>query len=117
MRYIIQSYIRYFFRSTNKHGVHSPFVYKFVTKCFNDKTNYSEYKQMQEYRSKLYRDKNEITVKDFGAGSRIFKNNTRRISKIARVAGMSPKRQKLLYRITKYLNSQNILELGTSLGL
>lgn len=117
MRYIIQSYIRFFYRSTNKHGVHSPFVYKFVTKCLNDKTNYSEYKQMQEYRLNLYRDKNEITVKDFGAGSRVFKNNTRQISKIARVAGMTSKRQKLLYRITKYLNCQNILELGTSLGL
>jgi predicted O-methyltransferase YrrM len=64
-------------------------------------------------------------VTDFGAGSRVFKSNSRQISKIAQTAGISKKRAKLLYRIAEYfqVNStnskkkQNILEIGTSLGL
>ncbi len=117
MYYIIKSYIRFIFRSTNKHGVHSPFIFKLVTKCFNDKMRYPEYGQLQNYRNQLINDESKINVKDFGAGSRVFKNNSRQVSKIAQVAGMSFKRQKLLFRLTKYLNSQKTLELGTSLGL
>ena len=61
--------------------------------------------------------KNFIEVTDFGAGSRVFKSNKRQISKIAKTAGISPKRAELLFRITKYFQPESILEIGTSLGL
>lgn len=32
------SYIKFLFSATNQHGVHSPFVYDFVTKCLYQKT-------------------------------------------------------------------------------
>lgn len=62
-------------------------------------------------------DKGTIDVTDFGAGSRVFKSNRRQISKIARVAGISMKRAKLLFRLARYFQPQNIVEFGTSLGL
>ena len=31
------SYLRFLLKSTNQHGVHSPFVYNFVTKCLYNK--------------------------------------------------------------------------------
>jgi len=39
----IKSYLKFLWNSKNQHGVHSPFVYNLVTKCFYDKTNYEEY--------------------------------------------------------------------------
>lgn len=33
-------YLRFLLRSSNQHGVHSPFVYKFVTRCLYTKSNY-----------------------------------------------------------------------------
>ncbi len=33
MFYRFIAYLKFFFTSTNKHGVHSPFIYNFVTKC------------------------------------------------------------------------------------
>jgi len=33
MTYRIWTYLRFLFNSTNQHGVHSPFVYQFLTKC------------------------------------------------------------------------------------
>jgi predicted O-methyltransferase YrrM len=58
-----------------------------------------------------------IQVKDFGAGSRVFKSSERKVSHIARTAGISLGRSKQLYKAIKYFKPERILELGTSLGL
>ena len=115
--FIVFAYIKFLFRSSNQHGVHSPFVYNLVTKCFYDRNKYQSYKILKEYRESLLKDKRRIQVKDFGAGSRVFKSNEREISKMAKNIGISPKRARLLNRLVKYLEVDRALELGTSLGL
>ena len=97
--------------------MHSPFVFSLVTKCFYDKTDYPEYKILKEYRKSLLQNHDTIEVTDFGAGSRVFKSNKRQISAIAKNAGISKKRAKLLFRIIRYFQPDSILEIGTSLGL
>ena len=115
--YQIKQYIKFLKRSTNQHGVHSPFVYQLITKCFYDTTNHEEYKALKQYRQDLYNNSNTLNITDFGSGSRVFKSNTRVISKMAKTSGITYKRAKLLLRLVNYLDAKNILELGTSLGL
>ncbi|WP_460577393.1 O-methyltransferase [Flavobacterium koreense] len=117
MLQIIKSYLNFLWNSKNQHGVHSPFVFDLVTKCFYDKKNYPEYQSLNEYRKFLLNSKTSIEVTDFGAGSRVFKSNTRAINQIAKNAGISPKRAELLFRIVNYFQPESILEIGTSLGL
>lgn len=117
MLQILKSYIKFLYNSKNEHGVHSPFVFSLVTKCFYDKKKYPEYTILKNYRNSLLQNKNSIEVTDFGAGSRVFKSNKRQISKIAKTAGISSKRAELLFRIVNYFQPENILEIGTSLGL
>jgi len=117
MFYQIKSYLKFLIRSTNQHGVHSPFVYKLITQCFYDGKKYSEYKKLTEYRQHLYKSVKSIDVTDFGQGSRVFKSNKRTIAAIAKNAGITPKRQRLLFRLMRYLDVNCALELGTSLGL
>lgn len=117
MLQIIKSYLNFLWNSKNQHGVHSPFVYDLVTKCFYDKKNYPEYSILKNYRNSLLQNKDTIEVTDFGAGSRVFKSNTRAINQIAKNAGISSKRARLLFRIVNYFQPENILEIGTSLGL
>ena len=97
--------------------MHSPFVFALVTKCFYDKQSKPEYSILKDYRKALLENKNTIEVTDFGAGSRVFKSNTRAINQIAKNAGITKKRAELLLRITQYFQPDNILEIGTSLGL
>ncbi len=114
---LLISYFKFLAQSTNQHGVHSPFVYSLVTKCFYDKKKHPEYKVLEQYRKSLLQNNSVISVTDFGAGSRVFKSNERKIAAIAKNAGISKKRAKLLLRITKYFEPESILEIGTSLGL
>lgn len=117
MVHIIKSYLIFLWNSKNQHGVHSPFVYDLVTKCFYDKKKYPEYKVLDDYRNSLLQNNSTIEVTDFGAGSRVFKSNTRAINRIAKNAGISRKRAQLLFRIINYFQPETILEIGTSLGL
>ena len=115
--FIVLAYIKFLLRSTNQHGVHSPFVYSLVTRCFYNRKKYSSYSILKDYRKSLLKDKRTIRIKDFGAGSRVFKSDERKVSEIAKKAGISPKRARLLNRLVRYLKIDNALELGTSLGL
>ena len=117
MLHIIKSYLNFLWNSKNEHGVHSPFVFSLVSKCFYDKKDYAEFSILKKYRNSLLSNKNKIEVTDFGAGSRVFKSNTRAINQIAQNAGISSKRAELLFRITNYFQPEHVLEIGTSLGL
>ncbi len=117
MFHLVKSYLKFLWLSKNEHGVHSPFVFSLVTKCFYDKKKYAEYALLKNYRNTLLQNKNTIEVTDFGAGSRVFKSNIRAINQIAKNAGISSKRAELLFRITRYFQPEFVLEIGTSLGM
>ena len=117
MWFKIKSYFLFLLKSTNKHGVHSPFVYNLVTKCFNVKTSSSKIKQLLSIQNYLYKNNTSIVVNDFGKGSKIFKTTNRKVAKIAKFAGISKKQALLLIRVIEYFNPKTILELGTSVGL
>lgn len=117
MLYQIRSYFKFLWESTNQHGVHSPFVYGLVTRCFYDRKKGSAYELLSRYRSTLRNNRAQIEVKDLGVGSRVFSSSKRRISDMAKKAGITPKRARLLNRLVHYLEVERALELGTSLGL
>ena len=116
---IAQKYLHYLLTSSNSkgHGTHSPFVFDFIKKVLNDKTVYADYKKIEEVRKQLLQNQNTIEVEDFGAGSGVIKTNTRRIDKIA-ASSLKPKKYaQLLYRIIKYYQPHQIIEIGTSFGI
>lgn len=115
--YQIIQYIKFLIKSTNQHGVHSPFVYNLVTKCFYDKRNYGSYKHILNYKKDLLKNKTSIQVTDLGAGSQVMKQKERSISSMTKNAGSTNKRAKLIYRFVNYFSPKTILELGTSLGI
>lgn len=117
MFYQIIKYVQFLYRSTNQHGVHSPFVYDLITQCFYDKTPYQSYQTISEYRKALIKNKTKIKITDLGSGSHKNNSNMRTISEMAKHAGSSFFRAKLIHRLVRYFKSDTILELGTSLGI
>jgi predicted O-methyltransferase YrrM len=115
--YQIIAYIKFLFSSTNQHGVHSPFIYNFVTKCLYDKTKHEAYKKLNNYRKALQKSNTILNVKDLGEGSRVLGANQRSVSKMIKTSSSSKKDTELLYRFSIYFGFNTVLELGTSIGM
>ena len=64
-------YLSYYLAASNSkgHGIHSPFVFEFITKVLNDRTHYPAYEIVEVLRRRLLSDETMLTIEDFGAGS------------------------------------------------
>ena len=116
---IVRKYLQYYLSASNGkgHGIHSPFIFHFVTQILNDKNNYPAYDRVEKLRSQLLRDQTMLQLTDLGAGSVINNRPTRTVSTIAANSAKPKKYAQLLYRMVKAYHSEVIVELGTSLGI
>lgn len=112
-------YIKYYLAASNGkgHGMHSPFVFSFITKVLNDNRRFYAYNHIENLRELLLNDQRQLTIEDFGAGSRVKKNNVRSVRDIAHSSLKPKKFGQVLFRIVDAYSPENILELGTSLGI
>ena len=116
MLYLVREYINYRLKAKHRHGVHSPFVYKFNNECLRLNVDRASRENFKSYFKTLRGSTSTIEMDDWGAGSKKL-GTTRCVSKIAKVSGTQGKYANLLYRLTRYFEPENILELGSSLGL
>ena len=93
------------------------FVYKLVTECLYDKTVHPDLNLIRAYKASLLKNKETIEVNDLGAGSKRMKRSKRVIAQIARHNTISVRKAGILYNLIHYFKPDNILELGTSLGV
>lgn len=112
-------YLNYRLKSKTKHGIHSPFVFEFITSVLEDKTNYVMYQKVEELRKRLLKNKNLIEIEDFGAGGgkKGYSTQLEKVQSISKRNAISPKEGQLLHRIVKYYGPEMMIELGTSLGV
>lgn len=111
------SYIKHLVQANTLHGTHSPFVYSFLKNVVYAQQSNPDFIKIEALRKDLLHRNTEIEINDFGAGSRIYKNNKRSVSSIARISVKPKKYCELLYRICLWHQTENVLELGTSLGI
>jgi predicted O-methyltransferase YrrM len=114
IKYIVYRLVR---KGAAGHGIHSPFVYEFNRKVLNSRKYYDEYREFNEYRSRLVNNREIIEVNDQGAGSRVFSSSLRRVSDIAKHAGSSTRTGRMLFRLARQIKAEVSVELGTSLGM
>jgi predicted O-methyltransferase YrrM len=113
------AYLRYWLRSGNAHGLHSPFVFGLYTTVIRHNGEFGAYARIEARRRELLKSSKIIMVKDFGAGSQVAGagGTERRVRAIARHAAKPPRLAQLLFRLVNHFRPATILELGTSLGL
>ena len=112
-----KDYLLHRLKAKNRHGVHSPFVYRLIDNVIYDFDPKKVYSEVEQVRKQLFIDNRIITTTDLGAGSHVNNNRQKKISDIAHNALKPPKLAQLLYRLVADLKPSNIIELGTCLGI
>jgi predicted O-methyltransferase YrrM len=112
-----KDYLLHRLRGKTRHGTHSPFVYRLVDQIIYDFDHKKVYDLAESQRRELLSDNRVINVTDLGAGSHVNNNKKKRVSEIAKNALKPPKLAQLLYRLVNDLQPQNMVELGTCLGV
>jgi len=112
-------YLRYYLSASNGrgHGVHSPFVFDFITNVLNDKRDFYAYSRVEQLRAGLAADERMLAVDDFGAGPAGGRSQRRKLSAIVQTAVKPRKYGQLLFRMAAYYRPHYVLELGTSVGI
>lgn len=114
----ILSFIPHFFLANrNGHGVHSPFGYQLCEEVFYNNNSFYDFESLKQVRNELLINNEQIEVTDFGAGSKTFSGNKRKIKAIADRGVSTTQQSELFYKLIHFLNCNHIVELGTSVGL
>lgn len=113
------SYMRHRLMVQSKYKIHSPFVYEFYSQVLTDEQRYPQYRVVNRMRREMETIYRFIKRRDLGAHCRDFPSDQRfvRVGDIARRTAVSLSKGELLYRITRWLKPNYILEFGTSLGI
>lgn len=110
-------YITHYLSAKNRHGVHSPFVYQLIDEVIYDFSKKPYEQAIEDKRSALKRNTENITVTDMGAGSMLNNGKQKQIKTIAKNA-LKPKGvAQLLARLAQRFAPPTIIELGTCLGI
>lgn len=118
LKYILKYMVYYLFSGHGKgHGIHSPFIYRFVTSVLRGRKVDGNMKKISDLYSELRSDKEVMIANSFGAGSHFGKKKNISIGNIARISSTQKKYGRLLYRMVMFSKPKVILELGTSLGI
>lgn len=113
----IGSYLGHLVKASNRHGVHSPFVYDLISNVLRPSVELPEFQTIEALRKDLLDSEQTIRINDLGAGSRVFDLPIRRVADMARSALKPAAQAQLLFRLCRYFQAENILELGTSFGI
>lgn len=112
----IKKTLKYYLFSRHKkgHAIHSPFVFNLIIEVFRDRKKYPEYETIEKIIKKLRQNHQTIQFQTFGTKNQLLNN---KISKIAKSSSVGKKYGRLLFRMVRYFKLQNILELGTCVGV
>lgn len=112
-----RSLLNHLLKAQTKYYLHSPFLYELAEEVIYDTRQYYAFRKIENLRSALKQSKMKVEVNDLGAGSQQMKGKERKVADIARYASVSPQKGQLLFKLVKYFQANQILELGTALGL
>lgn len=113
----IHSFLSHWLNAVDEHSIHSPFFFDFYSKVVRQKKEEPSITTIESIRQKLLAAHSEIDIHDLGVPSPHFKSNSRQISQIASTSLTPEKFCRLYWRMIRYFESKNIVELGTSLGI
>lgn len=101
-------------RNSYGHGIHSPYLYSFVQNViYHQYNSFYAFRDIERERERLKKSMRRIKTKDYGTGN----DRKAKVSHIAHKSLKPRKWAQLLFRVVNFSKANDVLELGTSLGI
>jgi predicted O-methyltransferase YrrM len=113
----ITSYVKHIGKLTSLKKANNALLHKFASNVMDERKKYYAFAALELIRSRNELNNSEIFVTDLGAGSKTLKSNQRKVSDIAKKSLKKSKFAEMLFRLVQNYNCNQVLELGTSLGI
>ncbi|NCA77322.1 MAG: SAM-dependent methyltransferase [Alphaproteobacteria bacterium] len=115
----VVGYLQYVSLTQSKFHIHSPFVFDFYANVLMNAGTRSHYRVIDRIRKELETVPRYIKRKDFGSKEKDFPSDQRfvRVRDVAVRTSVNRKKGEFLFRLIRRYHLENILELGTSLGI
>ena len=116
-------FLTFMLRSTNQHGIHSPYLFDFYNQVISDERKFYAFEKLESIRRSYDNNDNPLEIIDLGAGSSYNNAKTKSISQIAQQQVSGNYQLRVIFRIIEWSQNRankeslNIVELGSSLGL
>ncbi len=104
-------------KAGDEHDIHSPFVYDLYTNVITAKSTYYAFEKIESIRAKMLLSEENIPVHDFGTGGEEKNQRILSLNYITKNFVKPKEEAQLLFRLVNFFRPENILELGTSLGI
>ena len=117
MIYQVKAYLSYRKKALKKGSSNSKFVSDLLVHVFDKKDNFYAFKAIEFVRKSLKLNTSKVVIEDLGAGSKKSQSNERTVRQIITSSAKAPKYGQLLFRLANFLEINNAIELGTSLGI
>lgn len=112
-------FIKFYFRAKNRYSIHNSTIYDFCLQVLDDRRRFYLFGDVQAWREELKQSRELIEIKDFGAGSQSISSTRKKdaIRDVYQKCSSPEFKGKWLSRMVWWWQSENILELGTCLGV
>jgi predicted O-methyltransferase YrrM len=113
--YQLKAAIQYYISATSRFNLHSPFLHDFAERVLRPARKDRDSLVLQAFRKQLYQDSQRYQKQELGAKPE--QKKPVKVGKAARNISIPKKYGRLLSNLTAWYASQEVLELGTGLGM
>ncbi len=104
-------------RGTAGHGLHSPFMFSFVTEVIGGRRDSHICDEIENLRHEMMAERRRVRVHDLGAGSAVIRGEERSVRQIASAAALPARNAALLARIAGNLDHILSRDAGQEAGM
>ena len=110
-------YLNFLLKGVSKYNIHSPLIHDLVENVLDKEKKFYSFIGIEHLRALLLKDASSVFLHDLGKGSTTIRGSKIKVKTLTKKVQSRPEKAQILFKLVNFYNSNNILEIGTSLGL